>query len=205
MSWEISGTYVANCSCALICPCPVDGVPTGPDGECRGVNVFHIAKGNLDSTDLSGVDFVFCNWFPTNLTAGGWKVGVVVDDGASDAQASALETILHGEAGGPFGDLAALYGEWLGLERASVTFSGGDTPSGSVAGRVSFTFEPLPGPGGGATTVKNAMYGFAPEFRIGRAPGHSDLFGLDFDGVYGETSDFTYASEMAEGAPKGRG
>jgi hypothetical protein len=183
----------------------VDGVPTGPNGECRGVNVFHIAKGNLDGTDLSGVDFVFCNWFPTHLTAGGWKVGVVVDDGASDAQASALETILHGEAGGPFGDLAALYGEWLGLERASVTFSGGDTPSGSVADRVNFTFEPLPGPDGGATTVKNAMYGFAPEFRIGKAPGHSDLFGLDFDGVYGETSDFAYASQMAEGSPKGRG
>jgi hypothetical protein len=31
-----------------------------------------------------------------------------------------------------------------------------------------------------------------------------DLFGIDFDGVYGETSDFTFASEMAEDAPKGR-
>lgn len=205
MSWEIAGTYVGSCTCSLICPCPVDGVPTGPNGECRGVNVFHIASGKLDDTDLSGVDFAFCNWFPSHLTAGGWKVGAVVDDGASDAQVTALGSILRGEAGGPFGDLAALYGEWLGLERASVTFSDGDTPSGTVEGRVNVTFEPLPGPGGGATTVKNAMYGFAPEFRIGKASGHSDLFGLDFDSVYGETSDFTFASEMAEGAPKGRG
>ena len=205
MSWEISGTYVGSCTCQLICPCPVDGVPTGPNGECRGVNVFHIASGKMDDTDLSGVDFAFCNWFPSNLTAGGWKVGAVVDDGASDAQVGALESILRGEAGGPFGDFAALYGEWLGLERASVTFSDGDTPSGSVADRVSVTFEPLPGPDGGVTTVKNAMFGFAPEFRIGKGPGRSALFGLDFDGVYGETSDFTFASEMAEGAPKGRG
>lgn len=204
MSWEISGKYVGNCNCQLICPCPVDGVPTGPNGECRGVNVFHIASGNFDDTDLSGVDFLFANWFPSNLTAGGWKVGVVVDEGASEAQASALETILHGEAGGPFADLAALYGEWLGVQRASVTFSDGDTPSASVAGRVNYTFEPRPGPDGGATTVKNAMFGFAPEFRIGKAAAHSDLFGLDFDGVYAESADFTYASEMAENAPKGR-
>lgn len=205
MSWEMSGTYVGNCSCQLICPCPIDGVPTGRDGQCRGLNVFHIASGRLDSTDLSGVDFAFCNWFPSNLTAGGWKVGVVVDVGASDAQAKALESILHGEAGGPFEDFAALYGEWLGVERGSVTFSDGDNPSASVAGKASFTFEPLPGIGGsGVTTVKNAMFGFAPEFRIGKAPGHSDLFGIEFDGFYGETADFTFASEMAEDAPRGR-
>jgi hypothetical protein len=201
----MSGTYVGNCNCQLICPCPIDGVPTGRDGQCRGVNVFHIASGRLDSTDLSGVDFAFCNWFPSNLTAGGWKVGVVVDVGASDAQAKALESILHGEAGGPFEDFAALYGEWLGVERGSVTFSDGDNPSASVAGKASLTFEPLPGIGGsGVTTVKNAMFGFAPEFRIGKGSGHSDLFGLEFDGVYAETADFTFASEMAEDAPRGR-
>lgn len=204
MSWEMTGTYVANCNCQLICPCPVDGTPTGPNGECRGVAVFNIASGKLDDTDLSGIAFAFCNWFPSNLSAGGWKVGVVLDDGASAAQATALESILHGEAGGPFADFAALYGEWLGVERASVTYSDGDAPSASVGGRVSYTFESLPGPGGGVTTVKNAMFGFAPEFRIGKAQVHSDLFGLDFDGVYGEAADFSFASEMAENAPKGR-
>jgi len=204
MTWEMSGTYVANCNCQLICPCPVDGPPTGADGECRGVAVFHVASGNLDDTDLSGVNFAFCNLFPSNISAGNWKVGIVVDEGASEGQTGALESILHGEAGGPFAEFAALYGEWLGVERASVTFTGGDTPSASVAGRVSFALEPLPGPGGGYTTVKNAMFGFAPEFLIGKAPGHSDLFGLDFDGVYGESADFTFASEMAGDAPKGR-
>jgi hypothetical protein len=203
-TWVMSGKYVGNCTCQLICPCPVDGTPTGPNGECRGLNVFHIASGNLDDTDLSGVDFAFVNWFPSNLTAGGWKFGVVVDDGASEAQATALESILHGEAGGPFAEFAALYSEWLGVERAGVTLSDGGTPSGAVAGRASFTFEPLPGPDGGVTTVKNAMFGFVPEFQIGKAPGHSDLFGLDFDGVYGESADFTFSSEMAENAPKGR-
>ncbi|WAH98867.1 DUF1326 domain-containing protein [Arthrobacter sp. MMS18-M83] len=204
MSWEMSGKYVANCSCALICPCPVDGRPNSTNGECRGVAVFHVAAGKLDDTDLSGVDFAFVNFFPSHLTAGGWRIGVVLDEGASDGQATALESILHGEVGGPFGDLAALYGEWLGVQRASVTFSDGDNPSGKVGDRVNFTLETLPGPGGGVTTVKNAMYAFAADYMIGKAPGHSDLFDLDFDGIYGESGEFTYASEMAEGAPKGR-
>lgn len=204
MSWEMTGTYVGNCTCQLVCPCPVDGVPTGPGAECRNLNIFHIAKGNSDGADLSGVDFAFVGWFPAHLTAGGWKVGVVVDQSASDAQVSALDIILRGQAGGPFGDFAGLYGEWLGLERAAVRLTDGDKPSGAVSDKAQFTFEPLPGPDGGVTTVKNAMYGFAPEFRIGKGPGHVDLFGIDFDGVYGETSDFTFASEMAEGAPKGR-
>ena len=204
MSWEMSGKYVANCSCALICPCPVDSRPNSENGECRGVAVFHVANGKLDDTELSGVDFAFVNFFPSNLTAGGWKIGVVLDESASDGQASALESILHGEVGGPFGDLAALYGEWLGVERGSVSFSDGESPSGSVAGHANFTLEPFPGPGGGVTKVKNAMYAFAEEYVFGKAPGHSDLFGLDFDGIYGESGEFAYASEMAEGSPRGR-
>ena len=204
MAWQMSGTYVANCSCQLICPCPVDGPPTGPDGQCRGLGVFHIDQGSLDDTDLSGVNFAFTNLFPSNLSSGNWKFGIIVDESASDDQAQALERILHGEEGGPFGEFAPLFGEWLGMERAPVSFSDGDTPSASV-GDSSLKFEPLPGPGGGHTTVKNAMFGFAPEFRVGRAPGHANNLGIEYDGVYGETADFEFASEMAEDAPKGRG
>jgi hypothetical protein len=166
--------------------------------------VFHIASGRLDDTDLSGVDFAFCNFFPSNLTSGNWKVGVVLDEGVSDEQARAVERILHGDEGGPFADFAALYGEWLGVERGSISFSDGDAPSASVAGHINVGFEALPGPGGGVTTVKNAMFGFAPEFLIGKGSGGSDLFGLDYEAVYAETADFTFASEMAEGGPKGR-
>ena len=118
MAWRMSGTYVANCHCQLICPCPVDAQPTGPDGTCRGLAVFHVREGNLDDTDLSGTTFAFANLFPSNLTAGNWKFGIIVDEAASDDQAQALERILHGEEGGPFADFAPLFGEWLGMERA---------------------------------------------------------------------------------------
>src|SRR4029453_4815746 len=114
MSWEMSGKYVASCSCSLICPCPVDAPPTGPNGECRGTAVFHISSGKLDDTDFSGVYFPFANFYPSNLSAGNWKLGIVVDEGASDGQAAALERTIHGDEGGPFADFAPLYGEWRG-------------------------------------------------------------------------------------------
>jgi hypothetical protein len=206
MSWQMSGTYVASCSCNLICPCPMDGPPTSPDGQCRGVGVFHIAEGNLDDTDLAGVNLGLVNLFPSNLTAGNWKLGIVVDENASDEQAAALEQIVSGKDGGPFADFAALTDEWLGMERGSVTFSDGDRPSASI-GESRWTFEPLEGPeGSGAqTTVKNAAFGFAPEFRVGRAPGRISALGIDFEAIYGETADYEFASEMVEGAAPGRG
>jgi hypothetical protein len=70
------------------------------------------------------------NFWPSNLTAGNWKVGVVVDDAASDEQTQTLERILSGQEGGTFGELAQLMTEFLGTERGAVSFSDGETPSG---------------------------------------------------------------------------
>jgi hypothetical protein len=206
MAWRISGTYVAGCTCHLLCPCPVDAPPTSDDGQCHGVGVFSIADGNLDDTDLSGVNLCLVNLFPSNLTSGNWKLGIVVDEGASEEQANALERIVKGEEGGVFEQFAALTDEWLGMERGPVTFSNGDTPSASIGGDPT-TFEPLPGPEGSnaQTTVKNAMFGFAEEFRVGRAPGKVSVFGMDFETIYGESADYEFSSEMPEGAPAGRG
>jgi hypothetical protein len=203
MAWSISGTYAANCSCRLVCPCPVDGTPTGPNDTCQGVGVFHIADGSLDGTDLSDVNVALVNHFPSNISAGDLRIGIIVDEQASEDQASALERIFKGEEGGTFGDLAALYGEWLGAERGAVEFSGGEQPTFSI-GEASVTFEPLVAPDGSHTTVKGAAFGFAPEFRIGRGPGHVSALGVEFDGQYAETADYEFSSEQPEGAPRGR-
>ena len=203
MAYTIAGTYVAACNCKLVCPCPVDGPPTGANDECIGSAVFAIRRGNLDDVDLSGVNFAFYNHFPSNLSAGNWKVGIVVDEGASDEQAQALERIVSGQEGGPFGEFAALVGDYLGMERAGVTFSDGDTGSGEVAGKTRFSFEGFRGLDGSPTTERNAMFGFAPEFRIGRASGQSNAFGLSFDASYGEMAEFEFSTE-AEAATKPR-
>lgn len=206
MAWRISGTYLASCSCHLLCPCPVDGPPTSDDGRCHGIAVFQIADGNLDDTDLSGVNLGLVNLFPSNLTSGNWKLGIFVDENASDEQANALERIVKGEEGGVFEQFAALTDEWLGMERGAVTFSDGDQPTASI-GDSTTTFEPLAGPEGSdtQTTVHNAAFGFAEEFRVGHAPGKVSVFGMDFETIYGESADYEFSSEAPEGAPAGRG
>jgi hypothetical protein len=195
MAYRIAGKYTAICDCRLICPCPVDGTPTGPNDQCMGVAVFQISNGNLDDTDLGGTSFALFNHFPANISAGNWKVGVVVDEGASDDQAQAIEKILSGEEGGPFGDFAPLIGEFVGTERGKISVSNG---SGSVEGKSEFKFEALTGPDGSPTVTRNAMFGFAPEFTIGKGSGKSDAFGISFtaEGNYGESANFEFSSEM---------
>ncbi|GAB2765896.1 DUF1326 domain-containing protein [Streptomyces bullii] len=206
MSWTISGTYVAGCSCAVLCSCPYDGQPRDAKGgtECLGTAVFHVADGNLDEVDLSGVDFAFYNHFPSNLTSGNWKVGLVVDSAASDEQANALERILSGREGGAFGQLSQFYGEYLGMERAKVSLTDGERPGLTVEGRTELSYAPLTGPDGSSTKIKNAMFGFAPEFEVGTASGRSDAFGLSYEASYGETADYVFSSEETEGVSKGR-
>ena len=204
MAYTISGTYLAACSCMNICPCPVDQTPTDPNGkgECRGYAVFAIREGNLGGTDLGGVKFALYNLFPSNLTAGNWNLGVIVDEGASEEQAQALERILSGQEGGPFADLSALVGQYDGMERAGLTLSDGETPSMSIAGRAEFSFEPHRALDGSAVTVKGAPFAFAPEYQIGKASGRGDIYG-GFDARYGEYSEkFSFSSE---GAPEVRG
>ncbi|KKD03169.1 DUF1326 domain-containing protein [Streptomyces sp. WM6386] len=206
MSWTISGTYVAGCSCAVLCSCPYDGQPRDAEGgtECLGTAVFHVANGNLDDLDLSDVDFAFYNHFPSNLSSGNWKVGLVVDSAAKDEQAEALERILSGREGGPFGQLSQFYGEYLGMERARVSLTGGDSPGLTVEGRTELSYQPLTGPDGSSTKIKNAMFGFAPEFEVGTTTGRSNAFGLSYDASYGETADYVFSSEETEEAGQGR-
>jgi hypothetical protein len=197
MAWRMEGDYIASCSCNVVCPCPFDGIPTDPNGkgECRGVAVFHVESGNLDDTDVSGVNFALVNFFPANISAGNWKLGVVVDDGASEAQTAAVGKILSGEVGGPFADFAPLVGENLGLERAKVGFT---ADRGSIGGMSDFTWEPFLGADGSPSTVKIGALAFAPEFAIGRTKGKNNALGMEFDSNYGESAHFSYSSEGHE-------
>ena len=196
MAYRIAGTYVAVCNCAGICPCPVDGPPATENGECLGALVFDIKEGDLDGTDLSGTTAGLYNHFPSNLTAGNWTVGLVID-AATDDQARALEAIFKGEEGGPFGEFAGLISTVAGVERGKITVTGGDQPSASIEGKTEFSFEPFTGGDGLPTTVSNAMFGFAQTYKIGKGSGHSDAFGLSFDARYGESAEFEFSTEMA--------
>ena len=191
MAYKLSGTYVGHCDCQQVCACAVDGPPTGKDGQCRGLLVFGIKDGNLDDLDLSGVNVAMGYMAPSNISAGNLKLGVVVDEGASDEQANALERIFKGDEGGMFEEFVPLVGEWLGLERAPVSFSDGDEPSAKI-GDTDVKFEAFRGADGKPTTANNTAFGFAPVFTMGQSSGSSGILGQSFEANYGEAAEFEY-------------
>ena len=193
MAYRLSGTYVGHCDCQQVCPCAVDGPPTGRDGQCHGLLVFGIKDGNLDGIDLSGVNVAMGYMAPSNISSGNLKLGIVVDEGASDEQADALERIFKGDAGGMFGDFVPLIGEWLGVERAAISLSDGDEPSAKIGG-TDVKFEAFKGPDGKPSTANNTAFGFAPVFRFGKSSGSSGILGESFEANYGEAAEFEYTS-----------
>jgi hypothetical protein len=194
MAFRIKGDYIATCECQLICPCAFDGPPTGKNGQCHGGSVFHITEGNLDGTDLSGVSVGWLYNAPSNFSAGNLRMGAVVDDKASDDQAKAVERIFKGEEGGVFAQLAPLVTEWLGLERAPVSYSGGKSPSAKI-GNNALSVEIMTGPDGEPTLIKNAAMAWRTEgYQVGRGKGKVDAVGVSYDAVYGEHATFEFAS-----------
>src|SRR5919204_2143978 len=143
MAYKISGTMVTGCECTgPLCPCNVDETPNTPEGKCQGVIVLGVKEGNLDDLDLSGANAALVYTIPGQPSGGSWTMGLVVDEGASDEQAQALERIFRGDEGGMWGEFSALIGEFLDTQRAAVSVSDGGSPSGSVAGIGQIGLEP---------------------------------------------------------------
>ena len=194
MAYVLRGSYLGNCHCHDICPCNVDLRPNGPGGECRGWLVLNIREGHKDDVDLSGQRVALFYTFPDKPSAGDWQIGIIADTEASDEQTSALEAIFTGKDGGPWGDFAGLFGKYLGLERAGVTFSDGETPSATVEGHGELTFEPFRDFTGTPTTLVKSVFGMGPNLGLGQGSGHVEAFRISFDSTWGETAEVEFAS-----------
>jgi hypothetical protein len=77
----------------------------------------------IDGVDVSGLSFALFLDTPPVMSEGNWRVGVYLDDAASDRQAEQLGMVLSGQAGGPPAMLGPLIGEMLGVEKARITYS----------------------------------------------------------------------------------
>ncbi|HET7737178.1 MAG TPA: DUF1326 domain-containing protein [Tepidiformaceae bacterium] len=124
MAWNVEGTYFENCSCEVLCPC-ITSPMLGPADEeyCHATLAFHVNRGQADGTDLSGRSVILMLDAPQMMSAGNWRVGVVVDDQATDQQSELIQGIFAGQMGGPMAGFAPLIGEILGVERAPIEWS----------------------------------------------------------------------------------
>ncbi|HTH07680.1 MAG TPA: DUF1326 domain-containing protein, partial [Ilumatobacteraceae bacterium] len=120
MAWNLKGSYVETCSCELMCPCNFSFDHGATYDFCRVVLVFNVTEGDVDGTDIGGLRVAIIADTPKVMTEGNWRLGVFIDDRASDEQFEKLVGVFSGQLGGPMGALPPLVGAILGVDRATI-------------------------------------------------------------------------------------
>jgi hypothetical protein len=123
VAWNIEGQYFENCSCEVPCPCTVS-LDLGADYDrCQVLLVFRVDSGEVEGVDVGGLTVAAVGDTPQVMSEGNWRLGVLIDDKASDEQAEKLGAVFGGQLGGPMEALGPLIGEMLGVERVPIEVS----------------------------------------------------------------------------------
>jgi hypothetical protein len=120
VAWNLRGNYVETCSCELMCPCNLSFDHGATYDFCRATLAFEIREGEIEGTAIGDLNLVAIIDTPKVMTDGNWRLGVFVDERASDEQADKLVQVFTGQLGGPMAGIAPLVGEVLGVERAPI-------------------------------------------------------------------------------------
>jgi hypothetical protein len=102
--WRVKGTVLIACNCDYGCPCNFNALPS--HGSCEGGWTWHVEDGVFDGVRLDGLNFsVYVKW-PGAIHHGDGEAVLLVDERADEAQRQAVERLLGGDVGGPWGILA---------------------------------------------------------------------------------------------------
>jgi hypothetical protein len=200
MPWNLKGTYVETCSCEMICPCNASFDHGATYDYCRVVLGFNIQEGEVEGTDVSGRRVVAIADTPKVMTDGNWKLGVFVDEDASDEQLDKLVKVFSGQMGGPMEALAPLVGEFLGAERAAVEINDdGIKHTVRVGDAIDFEIEdvvPFGKEDGVPVRFEGMFHPVGPNLTIAEASRSSiDAFDIQFEGRTGlSSSEFAWAA-----------
>jgi hypothetical protein len=200
MSWNISGSYFETCSCNVVCPCTASLALGADNDRCYVTLVFNIKDGEVDGTDVGGLTVAALGDAPKVMTDGNWKLGVFIDDAASDEQAEKLGAVFGGQLGGPMEGLAPLIGENLGVERAPIEVNEeGLTHSIKIGDAVDFEIEdvvPFGVESGEPAVLTGIFHPAGPELTVARATrSNINAFGISFEGGSGfSRSEFSWAA-----------
>ena len=161
MAYELEGKLLEVCDCNVLCPCWIG--EDADNGTCDGVVSYHIEKGTIDGTDVSGLTIGLVARIPANILQGNWKAAVFVDDKSSPAQEAALLNVFSGKAGGPVADLCKLVGEVVAVQRASITFAVSEGQGKLTIGDiVDAEITPYVGATGNKTTLNESIFSTIP-------------------------------------------
>jgi len=167
---------------------------------CRVVLVFNVNEGEIEGTDVSGLRVAVIADTPKVMTEGNWRLGLFVDERASDEQLDQLAAIFGGQKGGPMEAFAPLIGEILGVERARFDLAeDGLRHSVTIGDAIDFEIEDIV-PFGVETGQPVRLVGMnhpvGSEFNAAEAKRSKiNAFGIEFEGKTGiSTSDFAWAA-----------
>ena len=161
MGYQLEGQLLEVCDCNVLCPCWIGENPD--NGTCDAVLAYHIHKGKIDGTDVSGLTLGLLGHIPVNVLAGNWKIAVFVDDKASPQQQEAILNAWTGKLGGPLADLAKLIGEVKAVERAPISFNVEEGKGRLRIGTVAeATMAPYRSPAGSVTTLNESVFSTIP-------------------------------------------
>ena len=200
MAWKLEGTYFESCSCEVVCPCTASLALGADYDRCRVVLVFNVTDGEIDGTDVSGLTVAAVGDSPKVMTDGNWRLGVFIDDAASDEQAEQLGAVFGGELGGPMEALAPLIGENLGVERAAIEVrEEGIRHSVKIGEAVDVEIEdvvPFGVESGEPARVTGIFHPASSELTISKATrARVNAFGIEFEGKSGfSASHFAWAA-----------
>jgi hypothetical protein len=121
------------------------------------------------------------------MTEGNWRVGVFIDERASDEQAAKLGAVFGGQLGGPMEGLGPLIGENLGVERAPIEIrEDGLRHSVKIGDAVDIEIEdvvPFGVESGQPARLAGIFHPAGPELTIAKATrAHVNAFGIEYDG-----------------------
>ena len=142
--WRMKGTALIACNCDYGCPCNFNAPPT--KGDCEGNWTWHIEKGRYGEVDLDGLTLaVFADW-PKAIHEGGGKAVAYYDERADERQREALENLVRGGEGGPWGIFINTY-ELLDVIPAPIDVKvDGEHSSYKVGDAAELQMEPIKNP-----------------------------------------------------------
>jgi hypothetical protein len=190
VSWNLKGSYAETCSCELMCPCNLSFDHGATYDFCRFTLVFNIREGEIEGTDVGGLKVVAIADTPKVMTEGNWRLGMFIDDQATDEQADKLTAVFGGQLGGPMGALAPLVGEVLGVERASIeVVDDGVRHSVRVGDSIDFEIEdivPFGKENGEPVRFDGMFHPVGPDLTMAEAKrSRINAFGIEYEGKTG--------------------
>jgi hypothetical protein len=199
MAWNLKGTYIETCSCEFMCPCNFSFAHGADYDRCRVALVFNVTDGDVEGTGVGGLVVAIIADTPKVMTEGNWRLGISIDDKASDEQVEKLVRVFSGQLGGPMAALAPLIGENRGVQRARIDVREDDLRhSVRIGDAVDFEIEDIVPFGvetGEPARITGVFHPAASEFRAAEAKrANISAFGIEYEGKSALSSQFSWAA-----------